>query len=112
VTNIGVAARDARWSEYGEYYNRMIETIQAQWYKILEESRVSPPRGSHVSITFRINSQGETEIVKLEDSDAGKQGIFSCSNAITYPQPYGKWSDAMIAVLGDSQELTFVFYYQ
>lgn len=112
VTNMGVIAMDARWSEYGEYLNRLIETVQAQWYKILEESRVSPPRGSHVIVTFRINSKGETEIVKVEDADAGKQGVFSCQNAITYPQPYGKWSDAMIAVLGDSQELTFSFYYQ
>ena len=112
VTNIGIVGMDARWSEYGEYLNRLIETVQVQWYKILDESRVSPPRGSHVVITFRINSKGETEIVKVENADAGKQGVFSCQNAITYPQPYGKWSDAMIAVLGDSQELTFSFYYQ
>ncbi len=112
VTNIGIVGMDARWSEYGDYLNRLIETVQAQWYKILEDSRVSPPRGSHVVVTFRINSQGETEIVKVEDADAGRQGVFSCQNAITYPQPYGKWSDAMIAVLGDSQELTFSFYYQ
>lgn len=112
VTNIGIIGRDARWSEYGEYLNSLIEIVQVQWYKILADSRVSPPRGSHVIITFRINSKGETEITKVEDADAGRQGVFACQNAITYPQPYGKWSDAMIAVLGDSQELTFSFYYQ
>jgi len=112
VTNIGIVGRDARWSEYGEYLNTLIEIVQMQWYKILNESRVSPPGGSHVVITFKINSQGETEIVKVEDADAGRQGVFACQNAITYPQPYGKWSDAMIAVLGDSQELTFSFYYR
>ena len=112
VANIGIVGMDAHWSEYGEYLNRLIETVQAQWYKILEESRVSPPRGSHVVVTFKINSQGETEIVKVEDADAGRQGVFSCQNAITYPQPYGKWSAAMIAVLGESQQLTFSFYYQ
>ncbi len=112
VTNIGVVGRDARWSEYGEYLNTLIEIVQAQWYKILNESRVSPPRGSHVVVTFRISSKGETEIVKVEDTNAGRQGVFSCQNAITYPQPYGKWSEAMIAVLGNSQELTFSFHYQ
>jgi len=111
VANLGIVGRDARWSEYGDYLNRVVETVQAQWYKILNESRVSPPRGSHVVITFRLNSRGETEIIKVEDADAGRQGVFSCQNAITYPQPYGKWSDAMIAVLGESQELTFAFYY-
>ena len=44
--------------------------------------------------------------------ESGKQGVFSCQNAITYPQPYRKWTDQMIAVLGDSQELTFSFYHQ
>ena len=112
VANIGILGMDARWSEYGEYLNELIEIVQAKWYSILRESRVSPPRGSHVIVTFRINAKGETEITKVEDADAGKQGVFSCQNAITYPQPYRKWSDAMIAVLGDSQELTFSFYYQ
>jgi hypothetical protein len=112
TTNIGILGQDARWSEYGEYLQEVLEIIQVQWYKILAESRVSPPRGSHVDITFKINSKGETEIVKVEDSDAGKQGVFSCQNAITYPQPYRKWTDQMIAVLGDEQQLTLSFYYQ
>lgn len=112
VANIGILGMDAHWSEYGEYLQELIEIVQTQWYKILNESRVSPPRGSHVIVTFRITSKGETEVIKVEDADAGKQGVFSCQNAITYPQPYRKWSEAMIAVLGDSQELTFSFYYQ
>jgi hypothetical protein len=83
-----------------------------QWYRILEESRVSPPHGSHVTITFKINSKGETDIIKVEDADSGKQGVWSCQNAIQARQPYRKWSDQMIAVLGDDQTLTFGFYYQ
>lgn len=112
VANIGIIGRDARWSEYGEYLNELIEIVQSQWYKILNDSRVSPPRGTSVVVKFRINSKGEAEIIGTEDAGAGKQGVFSCQNAITYPMPYRKWTDQMIAVLGDSQELTFSFYYQ
>jgi len=112
VTNMGILGIDARWSEYGDYMQELIEIVQTQWYRILEESRVSPPHGSHVVITFKINSKGETSIVKVEDSDSGKQGVFSCENAITYPQPYRKWTEQMIAVLGDEQTITFSFYYQ
>jgi hypothetical protein len=112
ATNMGILGIDARWSEYGEYMQELIEIVQTQWYRILEESRVSPPHGSHVVITFKINSKGETSIVKVEDSDSGKQGVFSCENAITYPQPYRKWTEQMIAVLGDEQTITFSFYYQ
>jgi hypothetical protein len=109
---VGILGRDARWSEYGEYLNEVLEIVQIQWYKILRESQVSPPHGSHVEITFKINSKGETEIVKVEDADAGKQGVFSCQNAITARQPYRKWTEQMIAVLGEEQQITIGFYYQ
>ena len=112
VTNVGVIGRDARWSASGEYLNELMEIVQVQWYSILQESRVSPPHGSHVIITFKINAKGETDIVKVEDADAGKQGVFSCQNAIQARQPYRKWTDQMIAVLGEEQTLTFAFYYQ
>ena len=103
---------DARWSNYGDYLNELIATVQKQWYEILRESRTSPSRGSHVIVTFRLDAKGETEILKVEDAGAGKQAVLSCNNAITYPQPYRKWTESMIATLGDSQELTFTFYYQ
>jgi len=112
TSNIGILGMDARWSEYGDYINELIEIVQTQWYRILRDSAVSPPRGSHVIVTFKINTQGETDIVKVEDAEAGKQGVFSCQNAIQARQPYRKWSDAMIAVLGEEQTLTFAFYYQ
>lgn len=112
VRNLGVIGMDARWSEYGEYINELVEIVQVQWYNILEQSRVAAPHGSHVVITFKINSKGETDIVKVEDADAGKQGVFSCQQAIQARQPYRKWTEQMIAVLGEEQTLTFAFYYQ
>jgi hypothetical protein len=112
TTNAGILGQDARWSEYGEYLHELEEIVVTQWYHILDESHASPPRGSHVTITFKINSKGETDIIKVEDADSGKQGVWSCQNAIQARQPYRKWSDQMIAVLGDEQTLVFGFYYQ
>jgi len=111
VSNIGIGASDAFKSEYGEYLAELCEIVQMQWYATLEESRVSPPHGSHVVITFKINSKGETDIIKVEDSDAGKQGVFSCQTAIQARQPYRKSTEQMISLLGDEQTLTFAFYY-
>jgi hypothetical protein len=112
TSNLGIVGMDARWSEYGEYLAELVEIVQLSWYAILDESRSSPPRGSHVVITFKINANGETDIVKVEDSDAGKQGVFTCQSAIQARQPYRKWSQQMIDVLGEEQELTFAFYYR
>jgi hypothetical protein len=103
---------DARWRDYGEYLNEMLEIIQRQWYKILKDSPVSPPHGSTVLINFRITSQGAVNILGIEDAGAGKQGVLSCQGAVTDPSPYRKWSDQMIAVMGDSQEIKLQFYYQ
>ncbi|MCR6657015.1 MAG: hypothetical protein NVV63_14670 [Opitutus sp.] len=71
--NIGPAAYDARWSNYGQYLQRMIESVQIQWERILIESRVYPTSGTSVSVKFRINTKGEIyEIVSVEGT-AGKQ---------------------------------------
>lgn len=111
TTNMGPAAYDARWSEFGEYMQQMVDIIRSQWYKLVEESRVTPPSGSHVSVQFRINSKGEiSEILNVEET-AGKQGTYACTSAITIPAPYRTWTPQMIAVLGDDQVITFTFYY-
>jgi hypothetical protein len=46
------------------------------------------------------------------EGTAGNQAEKACAAAITARAPYGPWTDDMIAVLGEEQELTFVFYYQ
>jgi hypothetical protein len=54
------------------------------------------------------------KITDIQDvqSTSSEQGKDSCVSAITNTAPYGEWPDDMIAVLGDSQELTFRFYYE
>jgi len=100
------------WIGHEHYLRNVIDIINARWCRFLEDQRVTPPRGSHVIVTFKLNSKGETEIVKVDDSGAGKQGVLCCISAIAYPQPYRKWTEQMIAALGDEQQLTIAFYYQ
>lgn len=111
-SSIGIINQDSRWIGHTDYIDGVLTEIRDQWYKIIEESRVAPPRGSHVVITFKINSKGETDIIKVEDSGVGKVGVFCCLDAITYTQPYRKWTVEMIAALSNEQQLTLSFYYQ
>jgi len=112
TANIGPAAYDARWSNYGQYLQKMIETVQIQWERILTESRVYPVNGTHVEVKFKIDKEGKiSEIINVEGT-AGNQAEHACTSAITSRSPYGPWTDDMIAVLGESQEMTFMFYYQ
>lgn len=110
--NIGPAAYDARWSNYGAYLQKLIETVQIQWERILIESRVYPVGGTHVSVRFRLDKEGKiAEILNVEGT-AGEQAKQACISAITSRAPYGPWTEDMIAVLGEQQDMTFTFYYQ
>lgn len=110
TSNIGILGYDARWSEYGEYMQEFIEIVQATWWGIISESRISPKSGSRVIVTFTLNAQGEVSIGEVEET-AGKPGVYACTNALTVRQPYRKWTEQMIAVLGERQTMTFSFYY-
>ena len=110
--NIGPTAVDARWSQYGEYLRRMIETVQIEWERIIINFTAMPAMGSSVSVKFILNSEGNiAEIVKV-DSTANDTATEACVSGITRRAPYGPWTDDMRAVLGDRQEMTFTFYYQ
>ncbi len=111
TTNVGVIGIDARWSEYGDYMQELIEIIQAQWYRILDASQIAHPRGTHVYVTFKLTSTGEVSVLKVEET-AGKPGAYACLNAIQERQPYRKWTDQMITMLGTEQTMTFSFYYE
>lgn len=110
TTNIGVLGIDARWNEFGDYMQELVEIIQAQWYSILRDSKIVPQSGSHVYVTFKLNSEGEVTVVKIEET-TGKPGSYACLNAVQERQPYRKWSDQMITMLGHEQTITFSFYY-
>jgi hypothetical protein len=112
TSNMGAIAFDAKWSSYGAYLHKMIDAIQIQWERILIDSNTEPPSGSTVTVKFTLDSKGRvTEILDVENNSS-EQGKASCVSAITLTAPYGDWTPDMIAVLGNSQNFTFQFYYQ
>jgi hypothetical protein len=112
TSNIGIAGWDARWSNYGEYLQRLIDDVQAEWDKLLDNSDARPPSSTHVLVTFRLNSDGNVSMIVKVDGNAGDLGQKYCVSAITDRGSYGKWTDDMVAMMGSEQELTFTFYYQ
>jgi len=112
TTNIGNIAVDARWSNYGAYLQRMIDTVQIQWERIIIEQKANPSIGSTVTVKFVMNDEGKiTNIIQVE-STANDTASRACVSAITDRAPYGPWTDDMKAILGSQQEMTFTFYYQ
>lgn len=110
--NIGAIAYDAKWSSYAEYLQRLIDSVQAQWERLLQRSAFYPSAGATVRVVFRLDAKGEiVEVVRVEGS-GGELAQRLCVSAITERAPYGDWTEDMIAVLGREQELTFTFFYQ
>ncbi len=112
TSNIGPVAYDAKWSNYGAYLHKMIEAIQIQWERILQESATAPPPGSTVTVSFILDSKGKISSITDIQTTSSEQGKRSSVSAITDTAPYGDWTDDMIAILGNEQSLTFVFYYE
>jgi len=111
VSNAGHIAVDAHFSQFGDYLQELIDIVQIQWERIIQSSSVYPKSGSHVTVTFKINSQGQiVEILKV-DGDAEEYGTGAALSAIRDPAPYRPWTKEMVAVLGDDQTITFGFYY-
>ena len=110
TSNVGPLGYDARWSEYGDYMQELIEIVQASWESLLRERQAYPKSGTSVIVTFTLNSAGDVSIVSVEDT-TGAAGAYVSTSAITLRQPYRKWTDQMIAVLGEKQTLTFRFYF-
>lgn len=110
--NVGLTGIDARWSEYGEYLHRMIDTVQIQWERLILQQSANPAIGSVVSVKFVMNSEGRISQIIAVDTTANETASRACVSAITDRAPYGAWTDDMRAVLGDKQEMTFTFHYQ
>jgi len=112
--HIGITAVNARWSNYGVYLQRLIESVQIQWERILSESGVYPNPGSIVEVKFVLTSRGEITKILHVNPSAGTSDAATraCPAAIEARAPYGEWTADMIAMLGNEQEMTFTFLYR
>ncbi len=113
ASNAGVIGVDAKFSEFGDYLQEFIDTVDAQWQKIVGDMTTYPPSRSKVTVRFKLNSQGEiAEILDVVGEEAtGRAGTYACLDAIRARAPYRPWTKDMVAVLGTEQVITFTFHY-
>lgn len=110
--NMGLSGIDAKWSEHGQYLQKMIDAIQFQWEQRILNLAAMPPGGTNVTVKFILNSEGKASTVVSVTGTANEAGTRACVDAIKARASYGAWTDDMKAALGDKQTLTFTFYYQ
>jgi len=110
---VGIVAVDARFSEFGEYQQRMFEAISAQWHLLVRDvgyGSLSTP--SRVQIRFFLLPDGRVRDAEIVESTANRFSSMLCMDAIQSRAPFGPWTEAMAEALGDSTELLVQFHYR
>jgi hypothetical protein len=114
TANVGVIAHSALRTDFGDYLSRIIDTVDVQWNmdirRKLEAGLNFPLDGSRVKVTFVLDKEGQVRIREVEGT-AGLLWNRVAVEGVTARSPYGPWSDAMIRILGEEQQLTFTFFY-
>lgn len=108
----GTLAIDAKWSEFGEYSNRMVAAITLQWHKLIYNANLQSLPVSVVHVRFVLNKEGAIESIEVLENTAGQLPAFFCTDAIESRAPFGPWTKPMITTFGDKTDVNIHFHYR
>lgn len=112
VNEVGVCSLDAKYSEFGDYTQRMLEAIQAAWYIAVWRSSIVQTRAV-VVIEFTLNSDGTIEDAHVVSSGASAPATYACLDAVASRAPFEPWRADMIALVGKKSETSRIsFHYR
>ena len=111
VSRAGSIAIDARFSNYGDYTQRMLEAIQSTWWSILERSRFEGVTRGSVIVRFRLHRDGTVTDAQILGSEVTRVMSLACKDAVMAPAPYDIWRADMVAMYGESDTVTINFIY-
>ncbi len=112
ASNAGAAAVNSRLSEAGVWWDEFISTVDAQFQKLAEEMTARPPARSTVVVRFMVNTRGEVRILDVQgESTAGRFAVYASLDAIRARAPYRPWTQEMINMFGEEEEVTFTFMF-
>ena len=111
VNRAGTIAVDARFSNYGDYTQRMMEAIQSSWWSIIERSRFEGLSRGNVIVRFRLHRDGTVTDARVLSTEVTRVMTLACKDAVMAPAPYDIWRADMVAMYGESDTVTINFIY-
>ena len=111
VSRAGSIAIDARFSNYGDYTQRMMEAIQSSWWSIIERSRFESVSRGGVVVRFRLHRDGTVTNTEILGTEVTRVMTLACKDAVMAPAPYDIWRADMVAMYGESDTVTINFHY-
>ena len=111
VNRAGSIAVDARFSNYGDYTQRMMEAIQSSWWSIIERSRFEGVSRGNVIVRFRLHRDGTVTDTEVLGTEVTRVMTLACKDAVMAPAPYDIWRAERVALYGESDTVTINFIY-
>ena len=111
VNRAGAVAIDARFSNYGDYTQRMMEAIQSSWWDIIERSRFESITRGSVVIRFRLHRDGTVTDAEILLSEVPRIMSLACKDSVMAPAPFDSWRPDMVAMFGEDDTVTITFHY-
>ncbi len=111
VNRAGAVAIDARFSQSGDYTQRMLEAIQSSWWSIIERSQFEGVQRGRVTVRFRLHRDGTVTDATVLSNEVTRVMSLACKDAVMAPAPYDAWRADMVALYGESDIVTINFIY-
>jgi hypothetical protein len=108
---VGRLAFDAQYSEFGDYWRRVAEIIEARWRNLVYNTKSIPFGGYRVVVEFSITRQGQVTDVNVSFSSAGKLAETISVDSIVGEAPFFEWTPEMIVKMGEKAQCAIHFYY-
>lgn len=108
---VGRLAFDAQYSEFGDYWRRVAEIIEARWRNLVYNTKSIPFGGFRVVVEFAITREGQVTDVNVAFSSAGKLAETISVDSIVGEAPFFEWTPEMIVKMGEKANCAIHFYY-
>ncbi len=105
VSKYGITAINARFTQFGEYIQKMHEAIGSQFHLLFANYNFTAVDfGSCVSIFYSLDEMGNVTSIGIKFSTASNLAVILCKDAILSQAPFGPWTDDMKAILSKEEK--------
>ncbi|MEM0965621.1 MAG: hypothetical protein AAGJ81_05685 [Verrucomicrobiota bacterium] len=109
----GELAVNSRLTDFGDYTQRALEAIQAEWHRLIREVSVGANSTfSSVKVEFYIDRYGSIDEARIVETTAGELGTLITLDSIYARAPYGIWTENMVRTLGERTRMEITFNYR
>jgi outer membrane biosynthesis protein TonB len=102
---------DAKGSELGQYDQQLIAAIKEHWYDLLDQRAYASDARGKVVLQFCLHADGSVTDLHIAHNTVGLVLGDLCRRAVWDPSPFAKWPARMRAMMGDTRNVQFTFYY-